>query len=82
MWRQSASKGLPSGQRMSQNIRTSRPFSGRQGCSASVAGSGCRKRSERTSPPKPGTAEASKAMPESKARSSSEAMMVTFFCLP
>ena len=67
---------------MSQKSRTTLPFSGRQGSSASVPGSGCRSISERTSPPKPGIAEASIAMPERKARSSSEAMTEMFFCRP
>ena len=63
-------------------MRTTLPFSGRQGSTEMVAGSGCRNRSECTAPPKPAMAEASKAMPYSKARSSSAGMMEMFFCLP
>ena len=78
----SVSSTVPSGYVTSQNIRTTLPLSGRHGKRESVVGSGRKNKSERTSPPKPAIAEASMAMPCSKARSSSFGIIATFFCSP
>ena len=65
-----------------QYIRTTRPCSGLHGRGASVSASGWRNRSEWFSSPNPAMADASMAIPNSKARGSSSGIMEMFFCLP
>ena len=81
-WRGSPSKGLPSGVRMSQNMRPTALLSGRHGSTWKVEASGKASMSLSRVRQKPSTQLPSKPMPSSKAFSSSLGITANDFMLP
>ncbi len=82
MWRESASKGRPSGFWMSQNILATAFDSGRQGSTWKVPGSGNARMSESWMALNPRMLDPSKPMPPAKAFSSSPGTTANDFMFP
>ena len=81
-WRGSAYDGLPSGMRMSQNMRPVPGFSPRHGSTWKVLGSGLASMSDSDTRAKPSIAEPSNPMPSAKAPSSSAGAIATDLSMP